>query len=107
MCGHFVLFFCCRFDIPASPFPAQGEKERFGLEKQMVESIIYHMDKEKNQLKYGALISYIAIFINTATALVYLPWMARKLGRSDYALYNLAYSFVNFFLVDIKVLIVF
>ena len=58
------------------------------------------MNNENKQLKYGAVISYIAIFINTLTALFYLPWMARKLGQSHYALYNLAFSFVNFFLVD-------
>ena len=58
------------------------------------------MKEEQKQLKYGAIISYIAIIINTITALVYLPWMARKLGKSDYALYTLAFSFVNFFLVD-------
>ena len=58
------------------------------------------MNNENKQLKYGAVISYIAIFINTLTALFYIPWMARKLGQSHYALYNLAFSFVNFFLVD-------
>ena len=58
------------------------------------------MENENRQLKYGALVSYIAIFINTFIALIYLPWMARKLGQSDYALYTLAFSFVNFFLVD-------
>ena len=60
----------------------------------------YVMSNENKQLKYGAVISYIAILINTLTALFYLPWMARKLGQSHYALYNLAFSFVNFFLVD-------
>ena len=58
------------------------------------------MEKSDKQLKYGALISYLAIFINTFTALFYIPWMARKIGKSDYALYNLAFQFVNFFLVD-------
>lgn len=58
------------------------------------------MNNENRQLKYGAVISYIAVFINTLTALFYLPWMARRLGTSHYALYNLAFSFVNFFLVD-------
>ena len=62
--------------------------------------MIVGMNEERRQLKYGAIISYLAIFINTATALVYLPWMARKLGKSDYGLYTLAFSFVNFFLVD-------
>ena len=62
--------------------------------------MIVDMNEEKKQLKYGALISYIAIFLNTAMALIYLPWMARKLGKSDYGLYTLAFSFVNFFLVD-------
>lgn len=58
------------------------------------------MREENRQLKFGALISYLAIFINTITALVYLPWMARKIGQSNYALYNLAYSFVQIFLSD-------
>ena len=58
------------------------------------------MTNENKQLKYGAFISYIAILINTLTALIYLPWMARQLGQSGYGLYTLAFSFVNFFLVD-------
>ena len=58
------------------------------------------MTNENRQLKYGAFISYIAILINTLTALFYLPWMARQLGQSGYGLYTLAFSFVNFFLVD-------
>lgn len=58
------------------------------------------MNEENRQLKYGALISYLAIFINTATALLYLPWMAQKIGQSNYALYNLSYSFVSLFLSD-------
>ena len=58
------------------------------------------MREENRQLKFGALISYLAIFINTFTALIYLPWMARKIGQSNYALYNLAYSFVQIFLSD-------
>ena len=62
--------------------------------------MICGMDNENKQLRYGALISYGAIIINTVMALIYLPWMARKLGQSDYALYNLTFSFVNFFLVD-------
>ena len=53
--------------------------------------MIVGMNEERRQLKYGAIISYLAIFINTATALVYLPWMARKLGKSDYGLYTLAF----------------
>lgn len=58
------------------------------------------MKEENRQLKFGALISYLAIFINTTTALIYLPWMARKIGQSNYALYNLAYSFLQIFLSD-------
>lgn len=54
----------------------------------------------RKQLKLGALISYAAIIINTIIALLYTPWMARELGTSDYALYNLAYSFVRMFMND-------
>ncbi|MCR5229289.1 MAG: oligosaccharide flippase family protein [Solobacterium sp.] len=58
------------------------------------------MSNESRQLKYGALISYLAILVNTVMSLIYLPWMARTIGKSNYALYQLAYSFVQIFLAD-------
>lgn len=90
--------------IPGRKFPDGAEPAVTawgdGKRKVIHDKMFVEMNEEKQQLKYGAIISYIAIFINTATALVYIPWMARKLGKSDYGLYTLAFSFVNFFLVD-------
>lgn len=48
----------------------------------------------------GAVISYIAIFINIAISFLYTPWMLRQIGTSDYGLYNLIISFMSYFTVD-------
>lgn len=61
---------------------------------------IKHMSNSGKQLKLGALISYFSIFFGAVTALVYTPWMERQIGQSNYALYNLAFSFISLFLVD-------
>lgn len=52
------------------------------------------------QLKMGAMISYLAIAINTISALIYSPWMLSKIGSGDYGLYTLAVSLINMFLLD-------
>ena len=59
------------------------------------------MSEENRQIKYGAMISYLAIILNSVISLAYTPWMANQLGKSQYGLYNLAYSFVRMFLVDL------
>jgi O-antigen/teichoic acid export membrane protein len=56
--------------------------------------------KSSTQLKLGALLSYVAIFVNLVSGLVFTPWMIAKLGQSDYAIYTLAYSLINLFIVD-------
>ena len=48
----------------------------------------------------GAVISYIAIFINIAISFLYTPWMLRQIGTSDYGLYNLIISFMSYFTLD-------
>lgn len=53
-----------------------------------------------NQIKLGALISYIAIFFNIGTGLIYTPWMIRQIGVSDYGLYSLMGAFLSYFLID-------
>lgn len=53
------------------------------------------------QIKVGAIVSYIAIFFNIATGLLYTPWMVRQIGVSDYGLYTLIVSFLTYFLIDI------
>lgn len=52
------------------------------------------------QIKLGALISYVAIFINIAAMLLYTPWMKDQIGIANYGLYNLAHSFITMFLLD-------
>ena len=42
-----------------------------------------------NQLKAGAILSYLNIIINICVGLVYTPFMMRALGQSEYGLYAL------------------
>ena len=55
---------------------------------------------KNKQLKIGAILSYLAIFINIASALIYTPWMLSRLGEGDYGLFTLAHSLINMFLLD-------
>ena len=48
----------------------------------------------QNQIKQGAIISYIAIFFNIAAGLIYTPWMVGQIGVSDYGLYALIGAFL-------------
>ncbi len=52
------------------------------------------------QVAFGALISYIAIAFNIISGLLYTPWMIRSIGSNQYALYTLALSIINIFLMD-------
>ena len=54
----------------------------------------------RNNIKKGAVISYVAIFLNIAITFFYTPWMIRKIGVSDYGLYSLVYSFISYFILD-------
>lgn len=54
----------------------------------------------KRQIGKGALISYIAIFVNIFAGLLYTPWMIQKIGRADYGLYVLMTSVLTYFVVD-------
>ncbi|MDR4508577.1 MAG: oligosaccharide flippase family protein [Candidatus Brocadiaceae bacterium] len=53
-----------------------------------------------NQIKLGAIMSYLAIFFNIIAGLVYTPWMIRQIGRADYGLYALAGCFLSYFMMD-------
>lgn len=48
----------------------------------------------------GAIISYIAIFVNIAITFFYTPWMIRQIGVSNYGLYTLILAFMSYFLLD-------
>lgn len=53
-----------------------------------------------SNIKKGAVISYVAIFLNIAITFFYTPWMIKKIGVSDYGLYGLVYSFISYFILD-------
>lgn len=58
------------------------------------------MSNTSHQIKLGAMISYLALGISIASSLLYFPWMVSKIGKSNYALYTLASSFITIFLFD-------
>lgn len=51
-------------------------------------------------IKRGAVISYLAIFLNIVISFFYTPWMIHKIGVSDYGLYSLIISFISYFIID-------
>ncbi len=53
-----------------------------------------------NQIKIGAILSYLSIGINIIAGLIYTPWMVGTIGKSDYGLYTLSNSLITLFLVD-------
>lgn len=53
-----------------------------------------------SSIKKGAIISYVAIFLNIAITFFYTPWMIRQIGVSDYGLYSLIISFISYFIMD-------
>lgn len=53
-----------------------------------------------NQLKLGALISYLGLFVNVLIGLIYTPWMINVIGKSDYGLYTLAMSIIGLLAFD-------
>lgn len=55
---------------------------------------------ENKSIKYGAIISYVGIFLKLAISFLYTPWMIHKIGVSDYGLYSLILSFISYFLMD-------
>ena len=56
--------------------------------------------KKINQIKAGAILSYISIIFNIIAGLIYTPWMIRQIGQSDYGLYTLAISVISYFTLD-------
>ena len=52
------------------------------------------------QIKIGAVLSYVGVAFNAVAGLLYTPWMVQEIGSSDYGLYTLAISVINFFLLD-------
>ena len=53
-----------------------------------------------NQIKTAAVISYISLFVNIVTGLVYTPWVINTIGKENYGLYSLAMSVITLFVFD-------
>lgn len=53
-----------------------------------------------SQIKVGAIISYLALFLNIIIGLLYTPWMINSIGKSNYGLYTLAMSVISLFVFD-------
>lgn len=53
-----------------------------------------------NQIKAGALLSYVSIFLSIIAGIIYTPWMVKQIGLSDYGLYVLVSSFLTYFIMD-------
>ncbi len=49
-----------------------------------------------NQLKAGAVLSYLYLGLGTIISIIYTPFMLRLLGQSEYGLYNLVASVVSY-----------
>lgn len=49
-----------------------------------------------NQRKAGAILSYVALFVQSVVSLVYTPIMLRLVGQSEYGLYQMVYSVVSY-----------
>lgn len=56
--------------------------------------------KQINQVRAGAIVSYITIFFNILSGFIYTPWLIRQLGQSNYALYTLETSIMTYFVLD-------
>ncbi len=50
----------------------------------------------KSELKAGALLSYVTLFLNSTISILYTPIMLKLLGQSEYGLYSLAGSSVAY-----------
>ena len=62
--------------------------------------MIIHKEREINQIKIGAIISYCTILFNIISGLIYTPWMVKQIGQSDYGLYTLSISLMGMFAMD-------
>lgn len=51
---------------------------------------------KRDQIKEGAILSYVSLFLNTFISLLYTPFMLFKMGQSEFGLYSLAISVVGY-----------
>ena len=58
---------------------------------------MYNNIKPKSQIKNGAIISYITLFVSMAISLLYTPYLLKTLGQSEYGIYSLANTVIAYF----------
>ena len=49
-----------------------------------------------NQLKFGAVLSYVSLALGTIVSLIYTPVMLTRLGESEYGVYNLVLPVISY-----------
>jgi len=54
---------------------------------------------KKNEIKLGAVLSYVVIALNMIIGLAYTPFLIRLLGQSEYGLYSLVSSIISYLTV--------
>lgn len=54
---------------------------------------------KKNEIKIGAVLSYIVIGLNMLIGIFYTPYLTRMLGQSEYGLYSLVASVISYLTV--------
>ena len=59
------------------------------------------MMNSTRQIKFGAVVSYLSLFINIIIGLLYTPWMIKSIGKADFGLYTLAMSVISIFVFDL------
>lgn len=55
--------------------------------------------KSNNEIKAGAILSYIIIIVNMLVGILYTPILTSKLGQSEYGLYSLVTSIISYLTV--------
>ncbi len=54
---------------------------------------------ERNERKFGVILSYTAIIVNTLIQLLYTPFLTNCLGQSEYGMYSLVSSIIGYLTV--------
>lgn len=54
---------------------------------------------ENKQIKFGVILSYLTLVISILTSLVYMPFLTRYLGTSEYGVYMLIGSLMGYFIL--------
>ena len=56
---------------------------------------------DNKQIKWGAILSYLATAFNIIAGIIYTPWMIREIGQADYGIYGVATSVIAICTMDL------